>query len=247
MPPPPGWYPDPYIHNGRRYWDGYQWTGHVAASTESPVGPAVRPHGGRDAVSVAAFVTSLPGLLPVAIPLGIAGLVRTDAGRRSGRRLAVASLIICCVWLFGLVTAGLLAAFDSDGPSGSASASSSRPTSRHVGLTDLRTGQCIDLPIYVPPSQDWLDVVDCAVPHNAEVYKVGELAGGPYPGDAVVEDAVGQVCGTALVSFSGSMNSRLETYEVLPTRDTWDVHDRGYVCVAVDDDHDDTGSMANTG
>lgn len=249
-PPPAGWYPDPYIDNGQRYWDGYGWTAHAAAAAGAPVvssaGPLVAATGTRrDGVSVAAFVTSLVGLVPVSVPLGIAGLVRTNAGRRSGRRLAVASLIVCCVWLFGLVTAGLIAAFDTDGPNGAMPAPA--PESTKVVLTDLRSGQCIDLPGYVPQSQDWLAVVDCAVPHNAEVYEIGDLPDGPYPGDPLVEDAVDQACDAALVTFSGSTNSRLDTYEILPTHDTWDVHDRGYVCVAVDDDHDDTGSMANTG
>lgn len=28
----PGWYADPYIHHGLRYWDGRGWTGHIAAA-----------------------------------------------------------------------------------------------------------------------------------------------------------------------------------------------------------------------
>jgi len=261
-PPPAGWYADPYIYNGQRYWDGSQWTSHVAASPDAAaVGDAAAvpgfasfastsasaPTGRRDGISVAAFVTALIGALPVSIPLGIAGLVRTHAGRRSGRRMAVAGLIISGVWLFGLVTAGLVYVFNSDGSSGSAASSSSSSDSTQVVMTDLRSGQCVDLPFYVPQSQDWLDVVDCAVPHNAEVYEIGDLPDGAYPGDTLVEDAIDQLCDKALVTFSGSTNSRLDTYEILPTQDTWDVHDRGYVCVAVDDDHDDTGTMANTG
>lgn len=247
-----GWYPDPYIHNGQRYWDGYQWTSHAAAAPAAalvadafaPV-PVVRPAGGRDGVSVAAFVTALIGVWPVSVILGFAGIGRTRAGRRSGRRLSVAGLIISGVWIFGFVTAGLVYAFDAGASSGSAS--SSHQQSVRVIFDDLRSGQCVDLPSYVPQSQDWLDVVACAIPHNAEVYEVGDLPDGPYPGDALVGDAVDQLCDEALVTFSGSANSRLDIYEILPTQDTWDSHDRSYVCVAVDDDHDDTGSMANTG
>ncbi len=258
-PPPAGWYADPYIYNGQRYWDGYQWTSHVAASPDAvAVGSAaaapgfasfaptsaVAPNARRDGISIAAFVTAVLGVLPLSLPFGVAGLVRTNASRRSGRRLAVAGLIISAVWIFGLVTAGLVFMID-DG--GSADSRSSNPDSSQVILTDLRSGECVDLPSYVPQSQDWLDVVDCAVPHNAEVYEVGDFPDGPYPGDSQVEDAVDQLCDTGLVRFSGSTHSRLDTYEILPTRDTWDTHDRGYVCIAVDDAHDDTGTMANTG
>lgn len=247
-PPPAGWYADPYIHNGQRYWDGYQWTSHAAAGQQiagfAPA-PAVVPTGRRDGVSVAAFVTSLVALLPASILLGFVGLGRTGGGRRSGRRLAVAALIISGVWIFALLTAGLVYAFDAGASSGSAASSHSDST--QVGLTDLRSGQCIDLPSYVPQSQAWLDVVMCSIPHNAEVYEVGDLPDGPYPGDSAVDAAVGKLCDDGLVTFSGSANSRLDTYEILPTQDTWDYHDRGYVCIAVDEDHADTGTMANTG
>lgn len=249
-PPPPGWYPDPYIRNGQRYWDGYQWTSHAGAaplaaafapaSTASPA-----PIGRRDGVSVAAFVTAVGGVWPVSIGLGLGGLSRTRGGRRPGRRLAVAALIISAVWICALVTAGLVYAFDTGASSGSAA--STHQESTQVELSDLRSGQCVDLPSYVPQSQDWLDVVTCSVPHNAEVYEVGDLPDGPYPGDSAVDDAVHRLCETALVMFSGSPNSRLDTYEIRPTQDTWDVQDRGYTCIAIDDDHDDTATMANTG
>ena len=36
---PPGWYPDPWNRTSQRFWDGTQWTDHVAASS----GPADRP------------------------------------------------------------------------------------------------------------------------------------------------------------------------------------------------------------
>lgn len=250
MPPPPaGWYSDPYIHNGLRYWDGYRWTSNAAVSPDAaPVAPTpvLVPAGRRDGVSVTAFVAALFCALPVSIILGFVGLARTHARRRPGRRLAVASLIISGVWIFGLVTTGLVFLIGDAGSGGPSGSPSSSPTTRVV-MTDLRSGQCVDLPYYVPQSQDWLDVIDCSVPHNAEVYEVGDLPDGAYPGDTLVQNAVDQLCDTALVAFSGSTNSRLDTYEILPTQDTWNMHDRGYACVAVDDDHDDTGSMANTG
>jgi hypothetical protein len=36
---PPGWYPDPWNHSAQRFWDGSQWTDHVAAAG----GPSDRP------------------------------------------------------------------------------------------------------------------------------------------------------------------------------------------------------------
>lgn len=36
---PAGWYPDPWIPGGLRYWDGATWTGHVAAKVAPPKPP----------------------------------------------------------------------------------------------------------------------------------------------------------------------------------------------------------------
>jgi hypothetical protein len=51
-----------------------------------------------DRVSVAAFVVGLLGLVPVAVPLGIVGMVRTRSGFRRGRRFAVLSFVLAAVW-----------------------------------------------------------------------------------------------------------------------------------------------------
>jgi hypothetical protein len=38
--PPAGWYPDPGGQAGQRYWDGAQWTAHVAGWPQAPYVPA---------------------------------------------------------------------------------------------------------------------------------------------------------------------------------------------------------------
>jgi Protein of unknown function (DUF2510) len=43
----PGWYDDPHVPGGRRYWDGAQWTEHVAAPGQpAPAQAAVAPAAG---------------------------------------------------------------------------------------------------------------------------------------------------------------------------------------------------------
>ena len=40
--PAPGWYPDPEVAGGQRYWDGTQWTEHKAgAAPVAPGGPVI--------------------------------------------------------------------------------------------------------------------------------------------------------------------------------------------------------------
>ncbi|MCL1870030.1 MAG: DUF4190 domain-containing protein [Promicromonosporaceae bacterium] len=59
-----------------------------------PPGPPVPPPGLTDGVSVAALVTGLVGLGPVALGLGIAGTVRTSRAYRRGKGMAIAGIII---------------------------------------------------------------------------------------------------------------------------------------------------------
>lgn len=41
--PPAGWHPDPSQAGRQRYWDGTEWTGHVAPGAGAPTGPAPGP------------------------------------------------------------------------------------------------------------------------------------------------------------------------------------------------------------
>ncbi|QKJ20701.1 DUF2510 domain-containing protein [Microbacterium hominis] len=41
LTPPAGWYPDPHAPSAQRYWDGAQWTEHVAPAVTPGVGAAV--------------------------------------------------------------------------------------------------------------------------------------------------------------------------------------------------------------
>jgi hypothetical protein len=61
------------------------------------VPPASRP-GRWDGVSIAALVLAVPGVLVAAIPLAIAGLVRTRHRVRRGRGLAIAGLVLSWAW-----------------------------------------------------------------------------------------------------------------------------------------------------
>lgn len=118
--------------------------------------------GGRslDGIAVAALVCSLTCCAaPVAIGLGIAGIVRTRDERRSGRWMAVTGLALGVLLTLGLAAGvtGLVLL-----------------EQRTYFFEDARAGDCVDI-----EEQDggWLDVTpaECDEPHDAEVVYAGRF------------------------------------------------------------------------
>lgn len=130
-----------------------------------PYQPGPNPYGagqpvaGRapyDGLSIAALVCSLTCCAaPVGIGLGIAGIVRTSRGRRSGRWAAVSGLVVgLLVLLAGIgfvVFAGVMG-------------------SRTVWEDEARVGQCIDIDFLDDPIK-----ASCGDPHTGEVVWVGRF------------------------------------------------------------------------
>lgn len=112
-----------------------------------------------DGIAVASFVCSLTCCAaPVGIGLGIAGIVRTRDGRRGGRWMAVAGLVLGV-----LLTLGLAA-----GATGLVLLGTST-----YFFDDARAGDCVD----IDEQDDWLDIspADCDEPHDAEVVYAGRF------------------------------------------------------------------------
>lgn len=109
--------------------------------------PAPRP---TDGVSIAALVCSLTCCAaPVGIALGIAGLVRTSGGKRSGRWAAVTGLafgsVVMVAGLAFIVFAGIMG-------------------SKTVWEDEASVGQCIGWDLFNDP-----ETATCAEPHYAEI------------------------------------------------------------------------------
>lgn len=146
---------------------GWDWDNPYAATPPPPPPPgAPHPYGATpstpgsstDAVSVAALVTAaLCCTGPIAIVLGIIGIVRTQAGQRRGRWMAVVGLIggiLATLMLGGLAALGIWFGQQS------------------VTIDNAETGQCVDI-------QDDGETVlmfkkDCTEAHDGEIVHVGE-------------------------------------------------------------------------
>lgn len=168
--------------------------------------PGSNPYGGAsygtrvpyDGLSIAALVCSLTCCAaPVGIGLGIAGIVRTREGRRSGRWAAVTGLVFGVVVLLAGIGFVVFAAVMG---------------SRTVWEDEARAGQCIDLDFLGDPIK-----ASCADPHAGEVIWAGLFSGDLA--DVFDDVAVAEFChglpgldpGYASAIESGDYDVRIET------------------------------------
>lgn len=147
---------DPLGHRPTSEWPGYGSAPPPAPYGGHPSYGAGEGPRSTDGISIAAFVCSLTCCAaPVGIGLGVAGIVRTKGGLRSGRWAAVSGLVIGVV-----LTVAMIAFFVFAGVMGS----------RTLWEDDARVGQCLDLDFLGDEIK-----AECADPHTGEVIWVGEF------------------------------------------------------------------------
>jgi hypothetical protein len=64
---PPGWYPDPWAPGAMRWWSGRDWTAYTMSGAPAATGYG-KP---TDGFAIASLITSVIGLSPVGIVLGL--------------------------------------------------------------------------------------------------------------------------------------------------------------------------------
>lgn len=190
------------------------------------------PRPRTDGVAVAALVTGVVGLGPVAVVLGVLGLRRTrpagspgSRGRR-GRGLAVAGLLLGVVGT--LAWAALVAV-------GVGTSLASRPLPPDVDApvdahaVQLVAGSCV---AELPPdgAVDRVRVVPCADEHAAQVVTTYDFgAGATWPGAAEVTARVHAAC--TLTEAEREQGLRMVAWS--PTEASWARGDRTGLCLAV--------------
>ncbi|MFC5178178.1 DUF2510 domain-containing protein [Nocardioides taihuensis] len=99
-PLPAGWYPHPTMADTQQYWDGTNWTGHIAPRTPTAVSPAHTPtteetKGGYTSLEKAGLVTGF--LFPI---IGfVCGVVVLTRGRvANGVGIMILSLVAGMFW-----------------------------------------------------------------------------------------------------------------------------------------------------
>lgn len=247
--PMPPWAPaSPYVPPSGRAgqpagpggptWTGAAWDG--SPGWPAPYGCGVPPR--TNPWSVAAIVTGLVGLVPIAVGTGIVALVQLRERPERGRALAVGGLVAAGCWsvmaLLVAVVLGLGFAGYGPGPGSAVAGTVAQAGGATVG-TCLRTRQ--DGP--------GTEAVPCGPTHDEEVYRVTRLPGGAWPGDGEVLGRADDVCYDGFEGYVGAAyeESAYDYAFYAPDEGEWTSGERRVVCVIVpSDDADLTSSAAGT-
>jgi hypothetical protein len=129
------------------------------------------------------------------------------------------------------------------------------PPTTVVDIHSLTVGQCLLGAELVDGDigDGLIEVVDCSLPHHAEVFHVSAFedpAGAPYPGDEQARNTTLARCHPAFDAYVGQIwaESRLGFTYVYPFDFEWEANDRLVLCYLWDRlGQTLTGSMAGTG
>lgn len=113
----------------------------------------------QDGYAVAALATSLPGLVPIAVPLAAIALRRIKRTGGRGKRLAHGALLLSLCWVIAIgvaVTLNLVGEHR-------------RGIGRTVSIAQVDVGRCFDADLDAAALR-LVRIADCAMPHTGEAY-----------------------------------------------------------------------------
>lgn len=194
--------------------------GTAAAPSDEPVSK----------LAIAALVTAVVALVPIAVACGVASLVGIRRTGRRGRGMAVAALFVCAAWL---IVAGAI------GTVGVLTHGFHKPvtiTYKQAAVFRLRVGDCVGSPDGT--------VLPCTTPHAAEVFATFSLPDSAWPGTSAVASRARAGCGSRL---SGYLNPQLaitlaQSY-VYPDKTAWLAGTRTVICEVRASSGELTGSV----
>ncbi len=197
-----------------------------------------------DGLSIASLVFGIIGGILLAIPFGIAGLVRTRQGVRRGRPLAIAGLSLSLVWVIVLV--GIITYEAGRQPDRAADGTVTHQGS--ISPANLRVGDCVKVPSFVPGQAKpvgTLTVTKCTDPHNGQVFTDVQSTDATYPGQSALTAEGLQDCSQPALTFLNKPSSTLELVVFVPTQAVWDTGNRTEHCILVDGAQDITDDIRN--
>ncbi|RFS86264.1 DUF4190 domain-containing protein [Actinomadura spongiicola] len=194
-------------------------------------------------MSIAAFVTGLLGCFGVlGAILGFVSLRQISARGGKGRGLAIAGIVLSCLWVAAGALAYALGLTDFDSPSSTAKHPGPSPTkTSEVDARKMRIGDCInDSKVASTPEGESVKVesvkvVPCTRPHDGEVMATFRVPGGSMPPEQEMMRLAATGCEKRLtkqIRRDPAAESLSLSY-YYPTSLSWRLGDRSVTCVVV--------------
>ncbi|MEU5995785.1 septum formation family protein [Spirillospora sp. NPDC047418] len=179
-------------------------------------------------LAIAAAVTGAVGLVPIALGLGIAALVRLRGGNEKGRGYAVSGLAGAGIWTIAAVVIAAMAVNSMVGVNRDESGRVRK--SGMLLVSALRPGDCFAGPL--PGNRHAIvSVTPCTRPHDSEVTGAGPLPEEPYPGDEALNAESARWCATRNFYLGNSPHMPdLRYYRLVPDKAGWKSGNRTVIC-----------------
>lgn len=192
-----------------------------------PVGTTLPAARGQAIWALVLALIPFPLTWVAALALSTIVLTRPADGRKHGKGIAIAALVVIPVWIVigtgALVVVAASMGVDRD-------STGAVTSSGDLDFEDLRVGDCVvDLP---DGTSYGLTVLPCGQPHIYEVFGSFELPDIPYPGDDAVDTLSEDGCTERFSDYVDVPydDSILDLEYFTPFEETWD-DDRGTLCV----------------
>ncbi|MBL0779586.1 DUF4190 domain-containing protein, partial [Streptomyces albidoflavus] len=199
-------------------------------------------------LAVGSLVTGILFFVPaVGLILGLFALPSLKRRGERGKGMAVAGMILSscglALWTLMLATGGFSSFMDGF-----------REGMREGSGTafTLRVGECFNAPAGELEGEAYdVDKVDCARPHDGEVFGAFQLADGrTYPGEDRIDSLADRRCTAQVDAYAGRSVEELPAdvfvFYYLPTPESWALGDREVSCLFGKDGGKLTGSLAGS-
>lgn len=115
-------------------------------------------------------------------------------------------------------------------------------------VQDLKAGDCLSQADLAGEEVREVTALDCAEPHDAEVFAARELPAGDYPGTDRLQAEAEEFCTPQFEQFVGVPfgTSELLFSYLVPSEEGWAAGDRTTLCLVLTDE-ETTGSLEGAG
>lgn len=159
-----------------------------------------RGSGKTNGFAITSLVTAILGCTAwLGLIFGIVALVQIKNRGDRGRGMAIAGIVVACLWFAGSAIAWIAIPTVPTTPTGALPSATPAHTEPHdLDVSDIRPGQCFNDGANGNGDGDQeveeLTIVGCTSPHDAQALATFTFQRGPWPGDRALSKAASAQC-----------------------------------------------------